>query len=130
LRVVPVYVAFAIVAPLLGWLVVWVFRLEAAAARSTAFGASTRSSLVALALAVPGAVPVLPAIIVTNTLLELLKELVYVRVIATLGRDEPVASQTQWPRVRFGTGRYSRGRDQTPVSQRPTRLQKPARSLA
>jgi ACR3 family arsenite transporter len=45
-----------------------------------------------LALAVPGAVPVLPAIIVTQTLVELLSELVYVRLIATLGRDQSVAS--------------------------------------
>ena len=38
-----------------------------------------------LALAVPGAVPVLPAIIVAQTLVELLGELVYVRWIARWG---------------------------------------------
>ncbi|MCD9027484.1 arsenic resistance protein [Luteimonas sp. BDR2-5] len=91
LRVVPVYLAFAIAAPLLGWLVARRFGLEAAAGRSVAFSAGTRNSLVVLplALAVPGAIPVLPAVIVTQTLVELLGELVYVRVIARWGRDAP-----------------------------------------
>jgi ACR3 family arsenite transporter len=40
-----------------------------------------------LALAVPGALPLLPAIIVTQTLVELIAELVYVRAIARLGAD-------------------------------------------
>lgn len=95
LRVVPIYIAFAIVAPFLGWLVARRFRLQAAAGRSIAFSTGTRNSLVVLplALAVPGAVPVLPAIIVTQTLVELLSELVYVRLIATLGRDHSGASQ-------------------------------------
>lgn len=87
LRVIPVYIAFGIVAPLLGWLVARVFRLETVAARSIAFSTSTRNSLVVLplALAVPDAVPVLPAIIVTQTLFELVSELIYVRVIAKFG---------------------------------------------
>jgi len=93
LRVLPIYMAFAVVAPVLGWLVARWFRLEAAAGRSIAFSTGTRNSLVVLplALAVPGAVPVLPAIIVTQTLVELLSELVYVRLIATLGREQPIA---------------------------------------
>lgn len=87
LRVVPVYVAFAIVAPVLGWGVARGFGLGAAAGRSVAFSSSTRNSLVVLplALAVPGGVPVLPAIIVAQTLVELLAELAYVRWIARLG---------------------------------------------
>uniref|UniRef100_UPI0038B32B20 arsenic resistance protein n=1 Tax=Cupriavidus alkaliphilus TaxID=942866 RepID=UPI0038B32B20 len=95
-RVVPIYVAFAICAPLLGWLVARISRLEAAAGRAIAFSAGTRNSLVVLplALAVPGAVPVLPAIIVTQTLVELFSELVYVRLIAMLGRGDPAGSQT------------------------------------
>ncbi|HMW80719.1 MAG TPA: arsenic resistance protein, partial [Accumulibacter sp.] len=60
------------------------------------FSAGTRNSLVVLplALAVPGAIPVLPAIVVTQTLIELLSELAYVRFIARLGDIDPVASQT------------------------------------
>jgi ACR3 family arsenite efflux pump ArsB len=87
--VIPVYLAFAVIAPLAGWLMGRMFRLEAAAGRAIAFSAGTRNSLVVLplALAVPGAVPILPAIIVTQTLVELLSELIYVRVIARVGRQ-------------------------------------------
>jgi len=89
LAVVPIYIAFALVAPLLGWSVARAFRLDAKAGRSIAFSTGTRNSLVVLplALAVPGAVPILPAIIVTQTLVELLSELVYVRLIAKLGAN-------------------------------------------
>lgn len=96
LHVVPIYIAFAVAAPLIGWFVARGFRLKAPAGRSIAFSASTRNSLVVLplAFAVPGAVPVLPAIIVTQTLVELVSELAYMRFIAMLGRKEPVAHQT------------------------------------
>ena len=88
LGVVPVYIAFAVLAPLAGWLVARLFRLEAPAGRAVAFSGATRNTLVVLplALAVPGAVPLLPAIIVTQTLVELVAELVYVRAIARLGK--------------------------------------------
>ena len=86
LRVVPIYVAFAVLAPLLGWLVARMFGLEAVAGRAVAFSSSTRNSLVVLplALSVPGAIPILPAVIVTQTLVELLSELVFVRLIHIL----------------------------------------------
>ncbi len=87
LKVIPVYVAFAVIAPLLGWIVARLLRLEAAAGRAVAFSAGTRNSLVILplALAVPGAIPVLPAIIVTQTMVELLSELIYIHLIPKLG---------------------------------------------
>jgi ACR3 family arsenite efflux pump ArsB len=93
--VVPVYAAFAVAAPALGWLVARAFRLPAPAGRAVAFSAGTRNSLVVLplALAVPGALPVLPAVIVTQTLVELLAELAYVRVIALWGRGHQPAGQ-------------------------------------
>lgn len=87
LGVLPLYLAFALLAPLAGCVVARLFRLEPAAGRAVAFSGATRNSLVVLplALAVPGAVPLLPAVIVTQTLVELLAELVYVRVIARFG---------------------------------------------
>lgn len=87
LGVLPLYLAFALLAPPAGWLVARLFRLEPPAGRAVAFSGATRNSLVVLplALAVPGAVPLLPAVIVTQTLVELLAELVYVRVIARFG---------------------------------------------
>ena len=95
LRVVPIYVAFAIIAPLIGWHVGRLFGLDTLAGRSVAFSTATRNSLVVLplALAVPGAIPVLPAIIVTQTLIELISELIYVRLVAKLGGTNPVAPQ-------------------------------------
>lgn len=91
--VIPVYVAFAIAAPMLGWGVARLCGLAPAAGRSVAFSTGTRNSLVVLplAMAVPGAIPVLPAVIVTQTLVELLSELVYVRVIARLGQGRAAA---------------------------------------
>lgn len=88
LAVVPFYVAFAILAPLVGWGVARLAGLQGGEARAIAFSAATRNSLVVLplALAVPGAVPVLPAVIVAQTLVELVSELVYVRAIPRLGR--------------------------------------------
>jgi ACR3 family arsenite efflux pump ArsB len=94
LSVVPVYIAFALAAPLIGWGVSRLFRLDAPAGRAVAFSAGTRNSLVVLplALVVPGAIPILPAIIVTQTLVELAAELVYVRWLAQFGRKRELAS--------------------------------------
>ena len=87
--VLPVYLAFAVCAPVLAWLVARAFQLQAGAARAVAFSGSTRNSLVVLplALAVPGAIPVLPAVIVTQTLVELLSELVYIKLAPRIGID-------------------------------------------
>lgn len=86
LTVIPIYFAFAAIAPLIGWQIGRLFRLNTAAGRAIAFSAGTRNSLVVLplAFAVPGAFPVLPVIIVTQTLVELLFELVYIRLIPKL----------------------------------------------
>lgn len=88
LRAVPVYGVFALLAPLLGWWVALRARLPAPAARAVAFSAATRNSLVVLplALAVPGALPLLPAVVVAQTLVELVAELVYIRWLPRLGR--------------------------------------------
>jgi len=88
-QVVPIYIVFAAIAPLLGWLVARLFQLDVRAGRAVAFSAGTRNSLVILplAFAVPAALPVLPAVIVTQTLVELLCELVYLRLIPLLGRS-------------------------------------------
>lgn len=94
-KVIPVYVSFAIVAPLSGWGVGRLFRLDPPAGRAVAFSAATRNSLVALplGLAVPGALPLLPAIIVTQTLIELVSELIYVRLVPKLGKLGEIPSE-------------------------------------
>lgn len=86
----PFYLAFALVAPLLGWWLGRAFRLPAAAARAVAFSTATRNSLVVLplALAVPGGLPLLPAVVVAQTLVELVAELLYIRVLPRLGSQQ------------------------------------------
>ncbi len=88
LQSMPIYLLFAAVAPLIGWGMARLWRLDAPQGRAIAFSAATRNSLVVLplALAIPGALPLLPAVIVSQTLVELLSELVYIRLIARLGR--------------------------------------------
>lgn len=87
LAVVPVYVAFAVFAPIIGWIAGRLAGLDAPAGRAIAFSAGTRNSLVVLplAFAVPGAMPLLPAIIVAQTMVELASELIYMRLIPKLG---------------------------------------------
>lgn len=89
LAALPFYVAFACLAPIVGWLLGAALGLQPPAGRAVAFSAGTRNSLVVLplALAAPAALPVLPAIIVTQTLVELLAELVYVRWIPRFGAN-------------------------------------------
>ncbi|WP_253247527.1 arsenic resistance protein [Stenotrophomonas maltophilia] len=86
-RALPIYVAFAVVAPLLGMLVGRVSRLRSQEIRALSFSAGTRNSLVVLplALAIPGAVPIIPAVIVTQTLVELTSSIIYMRVIPKIG---------------------------------------------
>lgn len=65
--------------------------MKAEEGRALAFSAATRNSLVVLplALAVPGAVPLLPAIIVVQTLVELIAELIFIRFISGLRAKRP-----------------------------------------
>ena len=88
--VTPVYIVFAVVAPLIGWTIARLFRLSAPGGRAVAFSAGTRNSLVVLplAFAVPDGLPLVSAIVVTQTLIELLSELGYVRFIARFGRPQ------------------------------------------
>lgn len=59
LSALPIYIAFAAIAPCLGWGIARAFGLQSAAGRAVSFSTATRNSLVVLplALAVPGAVP-------------------------------------------------------------------------
>lgn len=85
--VIPVYLAYAIASPWLGWGVARGWRLPAEQGRAIAFSSATRNSLVVLplGLAIPGALPLIPAVIVAQTLVELISELVYVKLLPRLG---------------------------------------------
>lgn len=85
--VLPVYIAFLVFAPMLGALAARLFRLAAPAARAVTFSASTRNSLVVLplALALPENLRGLAAAaVITQTMVELIGELFYLRVIPAL----------------------------------------------
>ena len=87
LPVVPVYLGFMLLAPVVGALTAWAFRLPASTARAVTFSSATRNSLVVLplALALPEDIRAMAAAaVITQTLIELVFELVYIRVIPAL----------------------------------------------
>ncbi|MFJ4386457.1 arsenic resistance protein [Pseudomonas sp. NPDC089408] len=89
LPVIPVYIGFMLLAPAIGFVSARLLRLPATEARSVTFSAATRNSLVVLplALALPEDMRSLAAAaVITQTLLELVAELVYVRAVPRLVR--------------------------------------------
>lgn len=82
-QVVPVYVVFMAIMPFFARLTAYAFRLDTQAGRALAFSAGTRNSLVVLplALALPDAWILASAAIVTQTLVELVGELIYIRLV-------------------------------------------------
>jgi ACR3 family arsenite efflux pump ArsB len=85
-QAVPIYVAFMAVMPFLARLTACAFRLDTQAGRSLIFSAGTRNSLVVLplALALPDAWILTSAVIVTQTLVELVGELIYIRLVPSV----------------------------------------------
>lgn len=91
LPAIPVYIGFALLAPVVAALTARAFRLPARAARSVTFSASTRNSLVVLplALALPEEIRTLAAaVVILQTLVELVSELIYLRAIPALVRGD------------------------------------------
>ncbi|MFJ4687279.1 bile acid:sodium symporter [Streptomyces sp. NPDC088789] len=84
--VVPFYVAFLVVMAFAGKGVARLFRLGVPAARAVVFTGATRNSLVVLplALALPEPLAVAAAVVVTQTLVEVLGMVVYVRLVPRL----------------------------------------------
>ncbi|MFJ9979411.1 arsenic resistance protein [Streptomyces cyaneofuscatus] len=85
-RVIPFYVAFLVVMAFAGLAVARLFRLDVPAGRAIVFSGATRNSLVVLplALALPDQLAVAAAVVVTQTLVELVGMVVYVRTIPRL----------------------------------------------
>lgn len=86
IQAVPIYVAFMVIAPFLARLIACAFRLDTQAGRGLIFSAGTRNSLVVLplALALPDAWIVVSAVIVTQTLVELVGQLFYIRLVPSV----------------------------------------------
>ncbi|WP_323192057.1 bile acid:sodium symporter [Halostella sp. PRR32] len=81
--VVPVYVAFLVVMPLVGRLVAGLLGMGVGESRALVFTSVTRNSLVVLplALALPSGYALAPAVVVTQTLVELTGMVVLTRVV-------------------------------------------------
>ncbi len=86
IQAVPIYVAFMFIVPFLARLIACAFRLDTQAGRGLIFSAGTRNSLVVLplALALPNDWIIVPAVIVTQTLVELVGELFYIRLVPSV----------------------------------------------
>ncbi|ARR10801.1 arsenic resistance protein [Paenibacillus bovis] len=83
-QVIPVYVAYMIIVPIAARIVSRIFHLDTGAGRALIFSAGTRNSLVVLpfALALPEPLNgLVSAVIVTQTIVELIGELIYIRLI-------------------------------------------------
>ncbi|WP_307872812.1 bile acid:sodium symporter [Paractinoplanes ovalisporus] len=85
--VVPFYALFLIVMALGGAGVARLFRLDAPAGRAIVFTGATRNSLVVLplALALPDHLGITAAVVVTQTLVEVIGMVIYVRLVPRLG---------------------------------------------
>ncbi|OAB47909.1 arsenic resistance protein [Paenibacillus antarcticus] len=84
IHVIPIYGLFLIIMPAIARFVAMLFRLDIRAGRALIFSSGTRNSLVVLPLAL--ALPeewstIAAAVIVTQTIIELVGELIYIRVI-------------------------------------------------
>lgn len=82
-RVIPLYVAFIIIAVIIGKVAGRAARLDVPSTRAAMFSATTRNSLVVLplALALPPALSIAPLAVVTQTLVELVAMVVLVRIV-------------------------------------------------
>mgnify|MGYP003536450235 FL=1 len=82
----PVYIAFMAIMPFLSRLIAYAFRLDTQAGRALVFSAGTRNSLVVLplALALPDVWILASVVIVTQTLVELVGELIYIRLVPSI----------------------------------------------
>jgi len=87
IKVIPIYIAFMIIMPIISRFLVRLFNLDIQSGRALIFGGAIRNSLVVLplALALPDGVSTLvAAIIVTQTIVELIGSLIYIRLIPNL----------------------------------------------
>ncbi|MEU6270047.1 bile acid:sodium symporter [Saccharopolyspora shandongensis] len=85
-RVVPFYVLFLVVMAFAGRAVARLFRLDALDGRAIVFTGATRNSLVVLplALALPDALAIAAVVVVTQTLVEVVGMVIYVRAVPRL----------------------------------------------
>lgn len=93
-RVMPLYVAFVVIAVILGKITGPIARLDVPSTRAMMFSVTTRNSLVVLplALALPASLAIAPLAVVTQTLVELVAMVVLVRLAPALTREKGQAA--------------------------------------
>ncbi|WP_445477244.1 arsenic resistance protein [Lysinibacillus irui] len=87
IKVIPIYILFMLIMPILSKFIGKTFKLDSKSGRALVFSGSTRNSLVVLplALALPENINTLvAAIIVTQTMVEIIGEIIYIRVVPSL----------------------------------------------
>lgn len=105
---VPIFVAFLLVMAVVGWATARVTCQDVPAARALIFSGATRNSLVVLplALALPPPLSLAAVVVVTQTLVELVGMVVYVRLIPRLvparAPENNVRSRTDSTATEFG----------------------------
>lgn len=84
--VVPFYIGFLVVMAVIGWAVSRALKLPASDGRAVTFSGATRNSLVVLplALALPDAYAIAAVVIVTQTLIEVLGMIAYIKAVPRL----------------------------------------------
>ncbi|WP_145414381.1 arsenic resistance protein [Paenibacillus xylanexedens] len=90
--VIPIYVVFLIIMPWISRLIARLFQLDTGAGRALIFSASTRNSLVVLPLAFslpPEWATIAAAVIVTQTMVELAGELIFIRLVPGVIMRDP-----------------------------------------
>ncbi len=91
LKVVPIYVAFAIIAPFIGKLSAKIFKVDFYSSRAISFSTSTRNSLVVLPLALALPAPenqLVAVVIVTQTIIEIFFELIYIKILPIIIKEQ------------------------------------------
>ncbi|MCP4178195.1 MAG: arsenic resistance protein [bacterium] len=86
IEAIPIYISYFVFAPLIGLIIAGLFKLPKEQKRTIAFSAGTRNSLVIMpiALSLPSPYIAVPAIIITQTILELIAEFIYIKIIPRL----------------------------------------------
>ncbi len=87
IKVIPIYILFMVIMPILSKFIGKTFKLDSKSGRALVFSGSTRNSLVVLplALALPENINTLvAAIIVTQTMVEIIGEIIYICVVPSL----------------------------------------------
>lgn len=87
IKVIPIYILFMMIMPFVSKLVAKCFKLDVPSGRALIFSGSTRNSLVVLplALALPDNLSTMvAAIIVTQTIVEIVGEIIYIRVVPNI----------------------------------------------